>query len=236
LFDEGKTLLSDFDGRFSFREVTEKESRNLSRLLALNEYPSATPVRATEHSLIDPRCHMTRFCALAGFALAVSLASGNSADAVAAVKKVPTQKAQIQKVQAQKVPAQKVQTQKGHAHHLLKAEEDLVAAEASIASGNLSQAQKHVAAAVKQLEEAIAHHHKHHISQPASGGGTVGKVANRARHAHHHATLKQAVAELVVAERELKAGAGAQASKEIVKASKTIKNAVTSHHHLFGKT
>lgn len=158
---------------------------------------------------------MTRFCALAGFALAVSLASGNSADAVAAAKKAPAQK--------------------GHAHHLLKAEEDLVAAEASIASGNLSQAQKHVAAAVKQLEEAIAHH-KHHISQPATGGGTVGNVANRARHAHHHATLKQAVAELVVAEKELKAGAGAQASKEIVKASKTIKNAVTSHHHLFGKT
>jgi hypothetical protein len=155
---------------------------------------------------------MTRFCALTGFALAVCLVPTNSVDALAPAKAA----------------------QNGHAHHLLKAEEDLVAAEASIASANLAQAHKHVGAAIKQLEEAIAHHHKHHISQPRTGAG-VGGVANRAHHAHHHATLKQAVAELIIAEKELKAGAGAQASKEILKASKTIKAAVTSHHHLFGK-
>src|SRR5436190_15120634 len=131
-------------------------------------------------------------------------------------------------------PAAAKPNAKGHHHHLVKAEEDLVEAEASIAQANLAQAQRHVTAAIKQLEEAIAHHHKHHIAPQGQSNGLSTAFQN-AKHHKHHATLKQAVAELVVAEKELKAGAGAQASKEIVKAAKTIKDAVASHHHLFGK-
>src|SRR5207253_2471386 len=85
---------------------------------------------------------------------------------------------------------QKKQNPKSHAHHLLKAEEDLVAAEAAIATQNLPGAHKHVAAAMHQVEEAIAHHHKHFMSQPTGSG--LGGIANRAKHHNHHATLKQA--------------------------------------------
>jgi hypothetical protein len=131
-------------------------------------------------------------------------------------------------------PAKPKANANGHAHHLLKAEEDLVEAEASIAQGNLAKAQKHVAAAIKQVEEAIAHHHKHHIAPQGQSNG-LSTAMHNGKHHKHHSLLKQALAELVVAEKELKDGAGAQASKEIDKAAKTIKNAVASHHHLFGK-
>jgi hypothetical protein len=162
--------------------------------------------------------------ALAGVALAISLALCAAPGSAAVSKgKVPNR----QKVKQQ--PAQN-----GHAHHLLKAEEQLVAAEAALAAQNAAKSRKHVAAALKQVREAAALHHKHRPSggkKPSGFGGAF----QAARHHNHHATLQRAEAELVAAERALAARNGAQASKDIARAARTIKGAIASHNHLHGK-
>jgi hypothetical protein len=117
--------------------------------------------------------------------------------------------------------------QTGHAHHLLRAEKDLRAAQAAITGQNLKKAHKDVAAAIRQVEEAIHHHHKHHIAP-------TGQSTGNTPHHQHHAHLHRVVAELRVAEKELKNGATAQASKEIQKAEKTLQTAISSHKSLFG--
>ena len=127
----------------------------------------------------------------------------------------------------------KANNQTGHGHHLLKAEEDLVAAEAAIVSQNLSLAQKDVASALKEIQEAIAHHHKNNNTTNSASGLTG--VIQKAKHHTHGTTLKQAEMELLAAEKALQAGNGTQASKEITQAAKTVKNAVASHNHLPGK-
>jgi hypothetical protein len=160
--------------------------------------------------------------ALAGVALVISLAL-SALPGSAAVQQV-------------KAPNKQKTRQKntGHAHHLLKAEEQLVEAEAALAARNAAKSQKHVAAALQQVREAVAHHHKHHLGsakKPAGFGGAF----QAAKHHDHHATLKQAEAELVAAERALAGGNAARASQDIARAAKTIRNAVSSHHRLFGK-
>ena len=102
---------------------------------------------------------MIRTCAIACLALAVTVTVA-AAPANAKANKVS-----------------KTNTQNGHGHHLLKAEQDLRAAQAAIAGGNLKQAHKDVAAAIHQIEEAIHHHHKNHIA-------TQGQ-ANTKHHDHH---------------------------------------------------
>jgi hypothetical protein len=160
--------------------------------------------------------------ALAGVALAQFL-SAFAAHAAAQPKAViPNQQKAKQK-----------SSQTGHAHHLLKAEEQLVEAESALVAQNAGKAQRHVTAALKQVQEAIAHHHKHHLSNAPRPSG-FGGAFQAGRHHHHHATLKQAEAELIAAEKALLAGNTARGSKDITRAAKTIKNAVASHH-LFGK-
>jgi hypothetical protein len=119
-------------------------------------------------------------------------------------------------------------SQSGHGHHLLRAEKDLAAALAAISAQNLKQAHKDVASAIHQVEEAIHHHHKHHIS-------TQGQTNGKTKHHHHHDLLHRVVAELRVAEKELHAGASGPATKEIQKAEKSLKQAISSHNQLFQK-
>ncbi|QJW93521.1 hypothetical protein [Frigoriglobus tundricola] len=156
---------------------------------------------------------MTRLFALTGLALAVSLTVTAPAGA--------------------RAPGANAKNTKHHAHHLLQAEKDLTAAEAAITQQNLPQAHKDVAAAIRQVEEAIHHHHKHHISQPTNSGLTG--TFHRAHHQHHHSLLHKAVAEMRAAEKQLKAGNGAAASRDIQVAQKTIASAIASHHQLIGR-
>jgi hypothetical protein len=161
--------------------------------------------------------------AFAGVALALSLSAYTAPGADAAPKAaVPNNQNAKQK-----------NAQTGHAHHLLKAEEQLVEAESALVAQNAGKAQKHVTAALRQVQEAVAHHHKHHVAtaRPSGFGGTF----QAGKHHRHHATLKQAESELIAAEKALVAGNAAQASKDVARAAKTIKNAVASHRHLFGK-
>jgi hypothetical protein len=150
---------------------------------------------------------MIRALALAGLALAATL----SGTAPTSAKVSP-----------------KPSAQNGHAHHLLKAEKDLEAAQTAISGQNLKQAHKDVKEAIHQVEEAIHHHHKHHIAPQGQSGTTP------TAHHKHHEHLKQVVAELKVAEKELHEGSAQQASKEIHKAEKTLKTAIESHKKLFG--
>ncbi len=154
---------------------------------------------------------MTRLYALTGLALAVSLTVAAPAGA--------------------RAPGAK--NTKHHVHHLLQAEKDLTAAEVAIAKQNPQQAHRDVAAAIRQVEDAIHHHHKHHISQPTNSGLTGS--FNRAQHQHHHSLLHKAVAEMRAAEKQLKAGNGAAASRDIQVAQKTIASAIASHHQLIGR-
>jgi hypothetical protein len=172
---------------------------------------------------------MLRSCALAGLALAVCVTPSVAAPSLSQFKP------NLNPVH-QPVRVSKATKRVGHGHHLEKALKDLQAAEAALAGNNLKKAHKDVASAIHQVEEAIAHHHKHHIApqgQP-TGNGLSSSIAH-AKHHHHHSLLKQVLAELKDAEKEIKAGAVAQAHKEIEKAEKSLKQAIASHHRLFPK-
>jgi hypothetical protein len=135
-------------------------------------------------------------------------------------------------------PGQNVRasTRHGHAHHLLQAEKDLRAALAALNAGNLKQAHRDVAAAIRQVEDAIHHHHKHHIApQGQPNGNGLSNSFRSARHHHHHSALQRVVHELRVAEKEIKAGATVQAAREIQKAEKTLQHVIASHNQLFPK-
>jgi hypothetical protein len=123
-------------------------------------------------------------------------------------------------------PASASSKQTGHLHHLLKAEKDLHEAKGAIAKQEEKKAHHHVASAIHEVEEAIHHHHTNHIATQTS---------TNTPHHKHHELLKRALSELRVAEKELHAGSFAQAHKEIEKAEKTIREAIASHHNLFGK-
>ena len=162
---------------------------------------------------------MIRLCAIAGLALAVSVTAASGAPVPGKLTLKPNN-----------LNVGKVKNQTGHTH-LLQAEKDLEAAETAIAAQNLKQAHQDVAAAIRQVEDAIKHHHKHHGTPPGQSNGT-NPTRKNAKHHHHHSKLKQVVAEMRVAEKELRAGAVAQASREIQKAETTLKSIIASHNQL----
>jgi hypothetical protein len=118
--------------------------------------------------------------------------------------------------------AKVTKSSQGHGHHLLKAEKDLEAAQTALTAQDVKTAEKDVGAAIRQVEDAIRHHKTHAATQPKT-------AAAGANHQKHHDHLKQVVAELRTAEKELHKGAIAQAGKEIQRAEDTLKAAIAHH-------
>ena len=120
-----------------------------------------------------------------------------------------------------------------HVQHLLKAEKDLLAAEAAIAARSPTQAHRDVASAVREVERAVQHHHTHYLTVPLGGGWTA--LIVRAQHHHHHGLLQQAVTHMRHAEKELKVGNGTAAVQNIEAGGKSLQAAVASHYMLIGR-
>lgn len=173
-----------------------------------------------------------RFRAFSAVALSAFLLSGTSLTAAPVSKVNAKNKFKVQNPNRVNVQGKNMAHNNGHLHHLLKAEQDIRAAEVAIKSQNIRQAEKDIANAIRQIQDAMQHHHKHHIGQTTRTG--LGGVAHRTHHHHHHSLLQQAERDLRAAERQLKNGGNVgKEFRELHAAQKAIQNAIASHKRIF---
>jgi|GEM_PF-5016837 len=174
-----------------------------------------------------------RFRALSAVALAAFLISGTSLTAAPVSKVNAKNKFKNQNPNRVNAQAKNTAQNNGHLHHLQKAEQDIRAAEAALKGQNIQQAERDIAGAIRQIKDAMQHHHKHHISQTNRSG--LGGVAQRTHHHHHHSLLQHAERELIAAERQLKSGKAnvGKEMKELHAAQKAVQNAIASHKRIF---
>ena len=119
-----------------------------------------------------------------------------------------------------------------HLHHLQQAARDLKAAEAAAAARNAARTAQLLAAARGQIEQAVSHHRRHHLSVRRSG---LGGLVLTARHHQHHGHLHAALAAIGAAHKQVAAGNPTGTVKDIETAGRHVQLAIASHHRLIGR-
>jgi len=127
----------------------------------------------------------------------------------------------------------KQQTNASHAAHLIQAEKDLLAAEGALSAGNKTGAHQAVAAAEKQVHQAVTHH-SNVVAKFPVGNGFTGLIMRTQHHAHH-GLLQQALHHMQAAQKSINANAGTAALEHVELSGRMIKATLLSHQQVIGR-